>query len=106
MPQITYSEYDGTTHVVDAKVGASVMEAAVRNNIPGILAECGGVCSCATCHVYVDPAWVEATGPRTEIEDSMLEFAQGVMANSRLSCQIKVTDDLQGLVVRLPLTQG
>jgi ferredoxin, 2Fe-2S len=106
MPKITYIEHTGATHVIDAKVGASVMETAVRNGISGIVAECGGSCSCATCHVYVDPAWLNATGERSDLEQSMLEFAAGVAQNSRLSCQIKVTDQLDGLVVRIPEVQG
>ena len=105
MAKITYIEFDGTEHVVDVKNGLSVMEGAVKNNIPGIDADCGGACACATCHVYVDPAWTEAAGERSEMEESMLDFADGVKDNSRLSCQIKVTDALDGLIVRLPEAQ-
>jgi ferredoxin, 2Fe-2S len=105
MPRITYIEYDGTQYVVDAKSGSSVMEAAVRNNIRGIVAECGGACACATCHVYVEPTWLEATGARSDVEKSMLEFVDGAAENSRLSCQIKVSEGLDGLVVSLPRTQ-
>ena len=105
MPKITYIEDDGTEHVVDAQSGMTVMEAAVKNQIPGIEAECGGACSCATCHVYVDDAWREATGEPEEMEEDMLDFAFDVRPNSRLSCQIKVADGLDGLVVRVPEKQ-
>ncbi len=81
------------------------MEGAIDNNSSGIEAECGGVCSCATCHVYVDPAWVEATGTAENIEQDMLECAMDIQGTSRLSCQIKVSDELDGLVVRLPELQ-
>ena len=105
MSRITYIEHDGTEHVVDVKPGLSVMEGAVKNNIPGIDADCGGACACATCHVYVDEAWTAKTGAKSAMEESMLDFAEGVEPNSRLSCQIKVTDDLDGLVVRMPESQ-
>ena len=106
MPKITYIEHNGTEHVIDVPNGLSVMEGAVRNLVPGIDADCGGACACATCHVYVDPAWVEKTGTRETMEDSMLDFAEDVQDNSRLSCQIKVSDALDGLVVRMPEHQG
>jgi 2Fe-2S ferredoxin len=105
MAKITYIEFDGTEHQVDVRPGLSVMEGAVRNNIPGIDADCGGACACATCHVYVDEAWRDATGERSAMEDSMLDFAENVAENSRLSCQIRVTDALDGLVVRMPEDQ-
>ncbi len=105
MAKITYIEHDGTEHAVDVKAGQSVMEGAVKHNIPGIDADCGGACACATCHVYVDPAWVSKTGEKTAMEESMLDFAESVEDNSRLSCQIKVTDALDGLVVRMPESQ-
>jgi 2Fe-2S ferredoxin len=105
MAKITYIEHDGTEHVVDVKTGLSVMEGAVKNNIPGIDADCGGACACATCHVYVDEAWLSKTGQRTTMEESMLDFAEGVADNSRLSCQIKVSDDLDGLRVTMPESQ-
>ena len=105
MAKITYIEHDGTEHVVDVKNGLSVMEGAVKNNIPGIDADCGGACACATCHVYVDPAWLAKVGPRTDMEASMLAFAEGAEANSRLACQIRIADDLDGLIVRLPPSQ-
>jgi len=105
MAKITYIEHDGTEHVIDVKTGLTVMEGAVKNNIPGIDADCGGACACATCHVYVDEAWTAKTGTKSAMEESMLDFAEGVEPNSRLSCQIKVTDDLDGLVVRMPESQ-
>jgi 2Fe-2S ferredoxin len=105
MIQITYIEYDGAGHAVDVKPGLTVMEGAVKNNVPGIDADCGGACACATCHVYVDEAWRDKTGTSSAMEESMLEFAEGVAANSRLSCQIKVAQHLDGLVVRMPESQ-
>ena len=105
MAKITYIEFDGALHEVDVRAGLSVMEGAVRNNIPGIDADCGGACACATCHVYVDEAWRDRTGEASAMEESMLDFAENVQPNSRLSCQIKVTDALDGLVVRMPESQ-
>ena len=105
MAKITYIEFNGEEHVVDVKTGLSVMEGAVKNNIPGIDADCGGACACATCHVYVDEAWLPKTGEKSAMEESMLDFAENVEPNSRLSCQIKVGDDLDGLVVRMPESQ-
>lgn len=102
MAKITYIEHNGTSHTVEAVVGESVMRGAVDNNVPGIDADCGGECACATCHVYVDPAWTAKTGSRTEMEESMLSFANATAENSRLSCQIVVTPELDGLVVRMP----
>ena len=105
MAKITYIEFDGTEHTVDVKPGLSVMEGAMKNGVPGIDADCGGACACATCHVYVDAAWRTATGERSDMEESMLDFADGVKDSSRLSCQIKVTDALDGLIVRMPESQ-
>jgi ferredoxin, 2Fe-2S len=105
LAKITYIEHSGTEHTVDVKPGLSVMEGAVKNNIPGIDADCGGACACATCHVYVDEAWIEKTGSASAMEESMLDFAEEVKPNSRLSCQIRVTDALDGLVVRMPESQ-
>ena len=105
MAKITYVEHDGTEHVIEVKSGLSVMEGAVKNNIPGIDADCGGACACATCHVYVDDAWREKTGSKSAMEESMLDFAENVEENSRLSCQIKVSDALEGLIVRMPESQ-
>jgi len=105
MAKITYAEFNGTEHVVDVKPGLTVMEGAVKNNVPGIDGDCGGACACATCHVYVDPAWADKTGVRNAMEESMLDFADNVEANSRLSCQIRITDELDGLIVRMPESQ-
>ena len=106
MPKITYIEQNGTEHAVDAEEGVSVMEAAVKNMGPGIDADCGGACACATCHVYVDEAWAEKVGKPEAMEESMLDFAYEPKSNSRLSCQIKVSAALDGLIVRLPEFQG
>ena len=105
MAKITYIEFDETVHTVEVKTGLSVMEGAVKNNVPGIDADCGGACACATCHVYVDEAWRAAVGGASAMEESMLDFAEGVEPNSRLSCQIKVAPTLDGLVVRMPESQ-
>ena len=104
MPMITYIEYSGREHQVEVPVGLSVMRGAVDNNIPGIDADCGGECACATCHVYVDDSWLAVTGrpPEGSQEASMLSFAALAEPNSRLSCQLKVSEALDGLVVRLP----
>jgi 2Fe-2S ferredoxin len=104
MPKITYIEHNGTAHTVEVPIGHSVMQGAVNNNVPGIDADCGGECACATCHVYVDAAWLDKTGlpvPGSQ-EASMLSFAAVTQPDSRLSCQISVTADLDGLVVRMP----
>ena len=105
MPKITFIEYNGTAHTVEVDTGLSVMEAAVNNGVPGIDADCGGACACATCHVYVDPAWEAKTGEKNESEAAMISFANGVEPNSRLSCQITVSAALDGLVVRMPAGQ-
>lgn len=105
MPEVTYIEYNGQSHTVDVKSGQSVMEGALKNNLPGIEADCGGACSCATCHCYVDSNWLSRVGEASDVERSMLDFAEEVQPNSRLSCQIKLNDALSGLVVRLPETQ-
>lgn len=102
MPKVTYIESGGEQHVVDVQPGLSLMEGAVQNSVPGIAAICGGACACATCHIYIDEAWRSATGARNELEESMLEMADDVQPNSRLACQIKMSDELDGLVVRLP----
>ncbi len=102
MAKITYIEHDGTEHTIDAESGTTVMNAALDNLVPGIDADCGGECSCATCHVMVNEAWVAKTGSPSETEESMLDLNPERQANSRLSCQITVTDDLDGLIVQLP----
>ena len=106
MPKITYIEHDGATHTVDAEVGSTVMETALQNGVTGIVAECGGSCTCATCMVYVDEAWLERVGERSPEEEDQLDFAFDVRPTSRLSCQIKVTEDLDGLVVTVPPRQA
>ncbi len=105
MAKITYIEHSGQSHTIDAKPGQSVMEGAVKNNIPGIDADCGGACACATCHVYVDEAWADAAGKASVMEESMLDFADNVQPNSRLSCQIIISDALDGLIVHMPENQ-
>ncbi|MBV8683519.1 MAG: (2Fe-2S)-binding protein [Caulobacteraceae bacterium] len=105
MAKITYIQHSGAEDTIDVAPGLSVMEGAVKNNVPGIDADCGGAAACATCHVYVDESWLERTGARTTMEEAMLEFAEAVEPNSRLACQIKVSDVLNGLVVRLPENQ-
>lgn len=106
MAKITYIAFDGTPYEVEAPIGSTVMENAVKHMVPGIEAECGGACACATCHVYVDDAWTEATGSPEPMEEDMLDFAYDVRPNSRLSCQIKVKPELDGLVVRVPERQA
>lgn len=106
MTKITILAFDGTRYDIDAENGSTVMENAIRNSVPGIEAECGGACACATCHVYVDDAWTALTGEPEAMEEDMLDFAFDVRPNSRLSCQIKVTDELDGLVVTTPEQQG
>jgi 2Fe-2S ferredoxin len=104
MPKITYIEHSGREHSVEVPLGLSVMRGAVDNNIPGIDADCGGECACATCHVYVQEPWLALLGPPVagSQEASMLSFAALAQPNSRLSCQIEVTEALDGLVVRMP----
>ena len=106
MAKIHFVNHKGETRTVEVENGATVMEAAIRNSIPGIEAECGGACACATCHVYVDEAWTAEVGEPEAMEEDMLDFAYDVQPNSRLSCQIKVRDALDGLVVRVPERQG
>jgi 2Fe-2S ferredoxin len=106
MVEITYIDADGAARTVEAEVGSTVMETAIRNGVPGIVAECGGACACATCHVYVDEEWRAATGEPQPMEEDMLDFASDVRPNSRLSCQIRVRPELDGLVVRTPARQG
>ncbi len=105
MPTVTYIEHNGTEHVVELKSGTSVMEGAVFNMIPGIEGDCGGLCACATCHVYVDPEWLQICGEQEELEISILDFAFDVEENSRLGCQIKIDDRLDGLIVHMPERQ-
>ena len=106
MAKITFIDSSGTARTTDAEIGSTVMETAIKNGIPVIEAECGGACSCSTCHVYVDEAWRAATGEPSPMEEDMLDFAFDVRPNSRLSCQIKVTEALDGLVVVTPERQA
>ncbi len=106
MVKITYIDADGTARTVEGEVGSTVMETAIRNSVPGIEAECGGACACATCHVYVAEKWKAATGEPQPMEEDMLDFAFDVRPTSRLSCQIRVRPELDGLVVHTPARQG
>ncbi len=105
MVKITFIEFDKTEHMIDADEGMSLMEVALQNGVPGIDADCGGACACATCHVYIDKSWVEKTGEAEQMEQDMLDFAFDVTEQSRLSCQVKVTDDLDGIIINLPEKQ-
>jgi len=105
MPKITYIEHNGTPHTVDVPVGLTVMEGAVNNNVPGIDADCGGACACSTCHAYVNPDWVAKLPPREDMEMDMLDFAYEPNERSRLTCQVKVTPEMDGLVLQLPEKQ-
>ena len=106
MPKITFIDSGGTAREVEAENGSTVMESAIKNAVPEIEAECGGACACATCHVYIDEAWFELTGGPSPMEEDMLDFGYDVQPNSRLSCQIKVAEALDGLVVRTPARQA
>jgi 2Fe-2S ferredoxin len=106
MAKITFIDSGGTARTVEGEAGSTVMETAINNGVPGIEAECGGACACSTCHVYIDEAWQEKVGAPSPMEEDMLDFAYGVQPNSRLSCQIKVTDEFDGLVVRTPDRQA
>lgn len=107
LPTIHYVEPDGTQHSVDVKTGYTVMEGARNAGVPGIVAECGGACSCSTCHVYLDPEWLSDVPTREEMEEDMLDFAPGMdPERSRLSCQLKVTDAMNGFTVHIPAEQA
>ena len=106
MAKIIYVEHNGKEHVVEVANGLTVMEGARDNNIPGIEADCGGACACSTCHVYVDEAWTDKLPPKDDMEEDMLDFAyEPDPAKSRLTCQLKVTDALDGLRVKMPEKQ-
>ncbi|MEL6661991.1 MAG: 2Fe-2S iron-sulfur cluster-binding protein [Pseudomonadota bacterium] len=105
MVKIIYKDHSGTAREIDAKVGETVMETAIKNSVPGIDADCGGACACATCHVYVDPAFMDKVGQPEDMEQSMLDFAENVTETSRLSCQIQVREELEGLTVTTPESQ-
>ena len=106
MPKITYIEHSGKSHVVDVPNELSVMEGAVQNNIPGITADCGGACACATCHVYVDEKWFDKLKKKDEAEQDMLDMAFEPNKFSRLGCQISVSDKLDGMVIKIPSKQA
>ncbi|HHN72629.1 MAG TPA: 2Fe-2S iron-sulfur cluster binding domain-containing protein [Thermopetrobacter sp.] len=109
MVRVIFVDPEGGRHEVEAEEGMTLMEAAVKNMVPGIEADCGGACACATCHVYVDPAWVEripGITARSEAEEDMLDFAFDVRENSRLSCQIRITPEMDGIVLHVPEQQG
>ncbi|MCL2430605.1 MAG: 2Fe-2S iron-sulfur cluster-binding protein [Alphaproteobacteria bacterium] len=106
MPKITYIDADGASRTIEAEIGSTVMETAIKQGVPGIEAECGGACACATCHVYVEEAWLPIVGQPSPMEEDMLDFGYDVRSNSRLSCQIKVTPEIDGLVVRTPERQA
>jgi 2Fe-2S ferredoxin len=105
MPKLTFVEHDGTEHILEVAEGTTVMRAALNNGVPGIMADCGGECACATCHAYLDPAFFAYAGVPGEEERDMLECAIEVRENSRLTCQVVVSDALDGMVVRLPESQ-
>ena len=105
MPQVKFIQHDGTEHFVEGEPGRSLMEIAVSNMVPGILADCGGACTCATCHGYLDPDWAERVPAPSEDESMMLEGALEVTEHSRLCCQLKMQEGWDGIVVRLPASQ-
>jgi 2Fe-2S ferredoxin len=105
MPKVTFIQADGTVSEVEALSGDSIMETAIDNDIRGIMAECGGACSCATCHVYVDDAWLSKLPAPDALEDGMLDCVIDRRPNSRLSCQIRVSDDIDGISVSVPESQ-
>ncbi len=106
MTKITYVDHEGTERDIEAKVGETVMETAINNGVPGIDADCGGACACATCHVFVDEGFLDKIPAKEETEEAMLEFTEGVEQNSRLSCQITITEELDGLRITTPENQG
>ena len=106
MPKITYIEHNGKSHTVEVPAELSVMEGAIQNNIPGIDADCGGACACATCHVYVDEKWFDKLQKKEDAEQDMLDMAFEPQKNSRLACQITATEELDGLVVKMPSKQA
>jgi 2Fe-2S ferredoxin len=102
MPEITLIEYSGQDHIIDAEIGKSLMQNALDNLVPGIDADCGGACACGTCHCFVQDEWGETTGEADAMEEAMLGMRPDRAENSRLSCQIEVTENMDGMVVRLP----
>ena len=106
MPKVTYIEYNGKEHKVEVEKGLSIMEGAVQNGVPGIDADCGGACACATCHVYVNEKWFNKLSKKESAEEDMLDMAFEPGKFSRLSCQLTVSDELDGLVVKMPSKQA
>jgi ferredoxin, 2Fe-2S len=106
MVKITFIDAEGTARTVEGELGSTVMETAIRNGVPGIEAECGGACACSTCHVYIEEPWREKVGEPSPMEEDMLDFAYERKENSRLSCQIKVAEEIDGLTVRTPERQA
>ena len=106
MVKITFIDTEGTARTVEGEIGSTVMETAIKHGVPGIEAECGGACACSTCHVYIDQTWRERAGEPSPMEEDMLDFAYAVQPNSRLSCQIKVREDFDGLTVHTPERQA
>ena len=102
MPKINFIEHNGEQHTVEAASGDSIMQSAINNLIPGISADCGGECSCGTCHVIIEPTWIEKVGSPDKTEEAMLSLNPDRQTHSRLSCQIKVSDNIDGIIVRLP----
>lgn len=105
MPEIVYVEHNGTEHRVEVPVGTSIMQGAVNHLVPGIEGDCGGLCACGTCHVYVPAEWQPLCGTPDELERGMLEFAFDVRESSRLSCQIRATEAMDGMIVQMPVRQ-
>ncbi len=105
MVKITFVEHDGTEHVLEGEDGMTLMELAIKNSLPGIDADCGGACACATCHIYIRDDWMDRVGRAVDMEQDMLDFAFDVKDNSRLSCQVKVDGTIDGLTVDLPEKQ-
>ena len=105
MPLVNFFDHDGNQYEVNVEAGTTIMQAAIDNGIDGIAAECGGACSCATCHCYIDENWTEKTGEPSDIEKQMPECALDPQDNSRLGCQVEITDEMDGIVVRLPESQ-
>ena len=105
MPEVIYVEHDGTRHQIEVPIGTSIMHGAVNLMVPGIEGDCGGLCACATCHVYIPKGWAEQCGIQSELEANMIQFAFNVDDRSRLSCQIKMSDELSGLIVYMPERQ-
>jgi 2Fe-2S ferredoxin len=105
MTKVIFIDHEGNNYQINANQGDSLMEAAISNNVPGIDADCGGLCACGTCHVFVELNWLSKVGERSEMEDSMLEYTENVKSNSRLSCQITISEELEGLTIKLPEEQ-